>query len=196
MGLHRSRHLGFFEPLAWLAAFTILYGSVRALSQTDLKRRLAYSTISQVSYIILGISLFGPIGTAGGLVHLLHQGIMKITLFFCAGNYAETLGVHRIDELDGAGRRMPGTSLAFTIGAFGMIGAPPLAGFITKWTIGSGAIAANMHWAIAVLLLSSILNAAYFLPIVQRLWFREAVNGWPHERFWGLETSTWLLWPR
>jgi multicomponent Na+:H+ antiporter subunit D len=91
---------------------------------------------------------------------------------------------------------MPGTSLAFTIGAFGMIGAPPLAGFITKWTIGSGAIAANMHWAIAVLLLSSILNAAYFLPIVQRLWFREAVNGWPHERFWGgLETSTWLLWP-
>ena len=195
-GIESVAALGLLEPLAWLAAFTILYGSVRALTQIDLKRRLAFSTISQVSYIVLGITLFGPIGTAGGLVHLLHQGIMKITLFFCAGNYAETLGVHRIDELDGAGRRMPGTSIAFTIGAFGMIGAPPLAGFITKWTMASGAIAADMHWAIPVLLLSSILNAAYFLPIIQRLWFREAVNDWPHERCWGrLETSAWLFWP-
>ena len=195
-GIESVATLGLLHPLAWLAAFTILYGSVRALNQTDLKRRLAFSTISQVSYIILGISLFGPIGTVGGLVHLIHQGIMKITLFFCAGNYAETLGVHRVDELDGAGRRMPGTSIAFTIGAFGMIGAPPLAGFITKWTIASGAIAAHMHWAIAVLLVSSILNAAYFLPIVQRLWFRDAAGDWPHERLWGrLETSGWLLWP-
>lgn len=195
-GIESVAALGLLDPLAWLAAFTILYGSIRALSQTDLKRRLAFSTISQVSYIILGISLLGPVGTAGGLVHLLHQGIMKITLFFCAGNYAETLGVHRIDELNGAGRRMPGTSIAFTVGAFGMIGAPPLAGFITKWTIASGAIAADMHWVIAILLLSSILNAAYFLPIVQRLWFREAVGDWPHERRWGrLETSAWLFWP-
>ncbi|MDX1553494.1 MAG: proton-conducting transporter membrane subunit, partial [Marinobacter sp.] len=124
-GVEASSALGVLEPLAWLAAFTILFASVRALSQVDLKRRLAFSTISQVSYIILGISLFGPVAAAGGLVHLLHQGLMKITLFFCAGNYAETLGIHRIDEMDGVGRRMPGTSLAFTIGAFGMIGAPP-----------------------------------------------------------------------
>lgn len=195
-GIESVAALGLLDPLGWLAAFTILYGSARALAQVDLKRRLAFSTISQVSYIILGVCLFGPIGTAGGLVHLLHQGIMKITLFFCAGNYAETLGIHRVDELDGAGRRMPGTSIAFTIGAFGMIGAPPLAGFITKWTLGAGAIAADMHWAIGVLLLSSILNAAYFLPILQRLWFREAGNDWPHDRFRGrLETSAWLLWP-
>lgn len=195
-GIEFSAVMGLLEPLAWLAAFTILYGSVRAVFQVDLKRRLAFSTISQVSYIILGITLFGPIGIAGGLVHLLHQGIMKITLFFCAGNYAETLGIHRIDEMDGAGRRMPGTSVAFTIGAFGMIGAPPLAGFITKWTMGTGALAADMSWVIVVLLLSSLLNAAYFLPILHRLWFREAAASWPQERFWGrLETNALLLWP-
>lgn len=195
-GVEASSALGLLEPLAWLAAFTILYGSVRALSQTDLKCRLAFSTVSQVSYIILGISLFGPVAAAGGLVHLLHQGIMKITLFFCAGNYAETLGIHRIDEMDGAGRRMPGTSMAFTIGAFGMIGAPPLAGFITKWTMGSGALAANMDWVIVVLVSSSLLNAAYFLPVVHRLWFRESEGRWPQERHWGrLETSAWLFWP-
>lgn len=195
-GVEASSALGLLEPLAWLAAFTILYASVRALSQGDLKRRLAFSTIGQVSYIILGISLFGPVAAVGGLVHLLHQGIMKITLFFCAGNYAETLGIHRIDEMDGAGRRMPGTSLAFTIGAFGMIGAPPLAGFITKWTMGSGALAVSMDWVVVVLVLSSLLNAAYFLPVVHRLWFRESVGSWPHERHWGqLETSAWLFWP-
>ncbi|PXX93722.1 proton-conducting membrane transporter [Marinobacter vulgaris] len=195
-GVEASAALGLLAPLAWLAAFTILYASVRALWQRDLKRRLAFSTVSQVSYIILGISLFGPVAAVGGLVHLLHQGIMKITLFFCAGNYAETLGIHRIDEMDGAGRRMPGTSLAFTIGAFGMIGAPPLAGFITKWTMGSGALAANMDWVIAVLVASSLLNAAYFLPVLHRLWFREPAAGWPHERRWGrLETSAWLFWP-
>lgn len=195
-GVEASTALGLLEPLSWLAAFTILYASTRALWQADLKRRLAFSTISQVSYIILGIALAGPLAAIGGLVHLLHQGIMKITLFFCAGNYAETLGIHRIDEMDGAGQRMPGTSLAFTIGAFGMIGAPPLAGFITKWVMGSGALAVDMDWVILVLVGSSLLNAAYFLPIVHRLWFREGKGSWPEERHWGrLETSPWLLWP-
>ncbi|QIB67555.1 monovalent cation/H+ antiporter subunit D family protein [Kineobactrum salinum] len=195
-GIEFSAVLGLLQPLAWLAAFTILYGSLRALYQSDLKRRLAFSTVSQVSYIILGTTLFGPLGTVGGLVHLLHQGIMKITLFFCAGNYAETLGVHRIDELDGAGARMPATSVAFTLAALGMIGLPPLAGFITKWTLGLGALAANMEWAIVVLLLSSLLNAGYFLPIVYRLWFRPQRMAWPRERRWGrLETHPWLLWP-
>ncbi|MCH8498775.1 MAG: monovalent cation/H+ antiporter subunit D family protein [Marinobacter sp.] len=194
-GIEFAYALGVLEPLGWLAAFTILYGSVRALSQTDLKRRLAFSTVSQVSYIVLGVTLFGPIGTIGGLVHLLHQGVMKITLFFCAGNYAETLGVHRIDELDGAGRRMPLTSIAFTLGAFGMMGAPPLAGFVTKWMLGSGALASGMLWVIPVLVASTLLNAAYFLPILYRLWFATP-KGWSQERRWGrLETHSWLLWP-
>ena len=84
--------------------------------------------MSQVSYITLGVAIFGPLGTIGGLVHLVHQGIMKITLFFCAGNYAETLGIHKVSEMNGAGRRMPLTTLAFTIGALGMMGAPLTAG--------------------------------------------------------------------
>lgn len=195
-GLEAAEAMGLLAGLALIAAFTIIYGSTRALYQVDLKRRLAFSTISQVSYIVLGLCLFGPLGVMGGLVHLVHQGIMKITLFFCAGNYAETLGVHRIDELDGAGKRMPGTSVSFTLGAFGMIGAPPLAGFITKWTMGAGALEVGMDWVVAVLVVSSLLNAAYFLPILHRLWFAEQQQAWPHERRWGrLETSPWLLWP-
>ncbi|MFO8140467.1 MAG: proton-conducting transporter membrane subunit [Marinobacter sp.] len=195
-GVEAAEALGLLTGLALVAAFTIIYSSTRALYQVDLKRRLAFSTISQVSYIVLGLCLLGPVGAAGGLVHLVHQGVMKITLFFCAGNYAETLGVHRIDELNGAGKRMPGTSMAFTLGAFGMIGTPPLAGFITKWTMGSGALAVGMDWVVAVLIVSSLLNAAYFLPIVHRLWFSAQQQPWPEERRWGrLETSSWLFWP-
>ncbi len=195
-GVHFASDLGVLEPLAWVAAATIIYGSVQALLQSDLKRRLAYSTVSQVSYVTLGITLFGPLGTIGGVVHLIHQGLMKITLFFCAGNYAETLGVHGVRALDGAGRRMPWTSMAFTVAAFGMIGAPPLAGFISKWYLGQAAVAADMHFMVWVLVVSTVLNAAYFLPIVYRLWFRSQPADWPHERIWGRhETSLWLLLP-
>jgi multicomponent Na+:H+ antiporter subunit D len=196
-GIEFAFSLGVLLPLSWLAAATIIYGSVRALYQTDLKRRLAFSTVSQVSYITLGVTLFGPLGTIGAVVHLIHQGIMKITLFFCAGNYAETLGVHRIDELDGAGKRMPGTSVAFTLGALGMIGLPPLAGFISKWYLGLGALEADMAWVVPVLVVSTLLNAAYFLPILHRLWFREQRVAWPHKpgRRGRFECSPALLLP-
>lgn len=195
-GVAFSFHLGLLQPLAIIAAVTILYGSVRALAQIDLKRRLAFSTVSQVSYIVLGVALFGPIGTVGGLVHLLHQGLMKITLFFCAGNYAETLGVSRINQLDGVGRRMPATSLCFTIGACGMIGLPPVAGFISKWYLGLGALDAGMGWALAVLIGSSLLNAAYFLPLLYRIWFRPQRKEWPAEHITRYrDTSPWLLLP-
>lgn len=199
-GISLSAELGLLSGLAVVASLTIVYGSLRALAQVDLKRRLAFSTVSQVSYIILGVSLFGPLGTVAGLAHLLHQGLMKVTLFFCAGNYAEELGIHRIDELDGVGRRMPATSLAFTIGALGMIGIPPVVGFLSKWYLGMGAIEAGMPWVIGVLVVSSLLNAAYFLPILYRLWFKpgplEGNGQWVNERRLGrLETSAWLLWP-
>ncbi len=132
-GVEYASDLGLTILLAVLAGFTIVYGSIRALSQDDLKRRLAYSTVSQVSYIALGTAIAGPIATIGGLVHLVHQGLMKITLFFCAGNLAETLGVHKISQMNGAGKRMPLTMGAFTIASFGMIGVPPIAGFVSKW---------------------------------------------------------------
>ena len=106
-GVNFADQLGLLTGLGIAAAITIVYGSVKALFQDNLKKRLAYSTVSQVSYIALGIAILGPVGTIGGIVHLVHQGIMKITLFFAAGNYAETLGIHKISEMNGVGRRMP-----------------------------------------------------------------------------------------
>jgi multicomponent Na+:H+ antiporter subunit D len=190
------RELGVLLPLSIAASITIVYGSIRALAQDDLKKRLAYSTISQVSYIVLGVSMFGPIGTIGGLAHLVHQGVMKITLFFCAGIFAESLGVHRVSEMHGIGRRMPWSMLAFTIGALGMIGLPPLAGFISKWYLGLGALAADRPWAIVVLLVSTALNALYFLPIIYVGWFCERTEPWPDEKIVGRRNaSLWLLGP-
>ncbi len=195
-GADFSAMLGLLTPVAIVASVTILYGSLRALAQDDLKKRLAFSTVSQVSYIVLGASLLGPAGMAGGLVHLIHQGLLKITLFFCAGNYAETLGVHRISELDGAGRRMPATSTAFTLGALGMIGIPPTAGFISKWYLGIGTLEAGLGWLLPVLILSGMLNAAYFLPILHRLWFRPRPRPWVEIRARRrVETSLSLLTP-
>ena len=168
-------------PLLILAAVTILYGSIRALQQTDIKKRLAFSTVSQVSYITLGVALAGPLAAIGGIVHLVHQGVMKVTLFFCAGIFAETLGVHRVQELNGIGKRMPWTMTAFTIAALGMIGVPPIAGFISKWYLGAGAVAAGQPWVIIVLVTSTLLNAAYFLPLLKRIWLHDPPRQWPAE---------------
>lgn len=196
-GVGTAAQLGVLPVLAAAAAFTIVFGSVRALFQDDLKRRLAYSTVSQVSYIALGVAILGPASTIGGLVHLAHQGIMKITMFFCAGNLAETLGIHKIAELKGVGRRMPWTMAAFTVAALGMIGVPPLAGFISKWYLGVGAAESGDFWVLGVLAASSLLNAAYFLPILHAAWFQEQEGDWPHEHHprGRLETSLWLLAP-
>jgi multicomponent Na+:H+ antiporter subunit D len=192
-GIEFAADLGLLAPLAFVAAFTILYGSLRALVQVEIKRRLAYSTVSQVSYIVLGACLFGPLGTIGGVVHLVHQGLMKITLFFCAGNLAETLGVHRVDGLDGVGRRMPWTMAAFTVGALGMIGLPPVAGFVSKWYLGLGAVHAGMPWALAVLVASSALNAAYFLPLLYRAWFKAPPALWEEHIAAGRFETDWRL---
>jgi multicomponent Na+:H+ antiporter subunit D len=197
-GVEFADRLGLLTGLAVAAAVTILYGSLRALVQDNLKKRLAYSTVSQVSYIALGTAILGPIASIGGVVHLVHQGLMKITLFFAAGNYAETLGVHKVSEMDGIGRRMPGTTLAFTIGALGMIGVPPIAGFVTKWYLALGAVAAGeAAWVLPVLIASSLLNAAYFFPILYRAWFLARVGDWPAEHILAarLETAGALLWP-
>ena len=189
--------LGLATPLVIVAVITIIYGSVQALRTDDIKRRLAFSTVSQLSYIVLGVALAGPVAVVGGLVHLIHQGIMKITLFFCAGNFAETLGIHKIHEMDGIGRRMPLTMLAFTIGALGMIGVPPLAGFVTKWYLGLGALEAGEAWVLGVLVISGLLNAAYFLPPVIRGWLGSRSHQWREQmpetgRF---ETHWMLLFP-
>ncbi|MGD9254249.1 MAG: proton-conducting transporter membrane subunit [Chromatiales bacterium] len=196
-GIEFSASLGLLTPLAIAASVTIIYGSVKALSQDHLKKRLAYSTVSQVSYIALGAAILGPLATIGGVVHLVHQGLMKITLFFAAGNYAETLGIHRVSEMNGVGRRMPGTTLAFTIGTLGMIGLPPVAGFVSKWYLGLGAVEAGIAaWILPVLVASSLLNAAYFLPILYRAWFLRADDKSPAAgKHAMIATPPALLWP-
>ena len=173
-GIEPVRELGLTMSLAALAAVTILYGSVRAMTQDDIKKRLAYSTVSQVSYITLGVALAGPVAAVGALAHLIHQGLMKITMFMAAGNLAEAMAVKRVSQMDGVGRALPGTMLAFTLAALAMIGLPPLAGFVSKWYLAQGALAVGQGWVIPLLLGSSLLNALYFLPMLHRAWFRDA----------------------
>jgi multicomponent Na+:H+ antiporter subunit D len=177
-GIGVADALGVLGPLAVIASITIVFGSVRALTQDDLKKRLAYSTISQLSYIALGVAVVGPMATTGGVVHLIHQGIMKITLFMAAGVVAETLHVKRISEMGGVGRRLPLTMSAFAVAAFGMMGVPPTAGFISKWHLGLGGLEAGQGWVVVVLATSSLLNALYFLPIVYIAFFRRPDPEW------------------
>jgi len=180
-GIDRAQSLDLTTPLAIWAAVTIIFGSLRALFQDDLKRRLAYSTISQVSYIVLGVAVVGPASSVGGIVHLVHQGLMKITLFFCAGNLAEAHGIKKVSQMHGVGRRMPLTMTAFTLAALGMVGIPPTIGFISKWYLGIGSIESGQNWVIIVLVASGILNAAYFIPVLYVAWFREPLGQWSND---------------
>jgi multicomponent Na+:H+ antiporter subunit D len=175
-GVSRVAELGVGQPLAALASVTIIWGSLRALQQQEIKKRLAFSTVSQVSYIILGAALAGPFSVIGGLAHLVHQGLMKITLFFCAGIFDERAGVRRIEGLNGLGPRMPWTSTCFSLGALGMIGLPPVAGFVSKIYLGLGGLQSGAPWVLAVLAASTLLNASYFLPLLYRLWFLEPAS--------------------
>ncbi len=159
--------------VALAAGFTILTASIVALVQDNLKKRLAYSTISQLSYIILGGALLTESSMMGGALHIVNHAFMKITLFFCAG--AIYVNTHRkqISQLDGLGRKMPFTFGAFTIGALGMAGIPPVAGFVSKWFLCVGALEAKEMVYLYALLASSLLNAGYFFPIVYRAFFKK-----------------------
>jgi len=156
---------------AYLVSFTIIIASVYALTQDDLKARLAYSTVSQLSYIILGAVLLTPASTVGGLVHIASHGVSKITLFFCAGSLYCATRKTKISELAGIGKQLPWTMAAFFIASLGMIGIPPASGFISKWYLLTGAIEADQLIFLWVLLISSVLNAAYFLPISYKAFF-------------------------
>ncbi len=164
-----SMHLG--TVLCYIAAFTILTASLIALSQDGLKRRLAFSTIGQLSYIILGAALLSPKGQVGGLVHIAMHAFGKITLFMCAGAIFVATGKKYISEMVGIGKRMPVTMLAFFIGSLSVIGLPPTGGFFSKWYLVLGTLEADQVVMLVVLLTSSLLNGAYFLPIVYKAFF-------------------------
>lgn len=164
----------------WLvpvAGFTIIAASVVALRSDNLKRRLAYSTVSQLSYVVLAAALLTPLSVLGAALHIATHAVSKITLFFAAGAIYTASGKTEVSQLEGIGRRMPWTMGAFAIGALSLIGVPPLAGFLSKWMILQGAAQASNGVALVVLGLSTLLNAAYFLPIVYAAFWRAPREG-------------------
>ena len=173
-GADALRALGAADLLAYLAGVTILFGSVVALSQDNLKRRLAYSTISHLSYIVLGAALLSASATTGAVLHMVNHGLLKITLFFCAGAIYVTTGCDRVSQLSGIGRRMPLTMGAFAVASLGLAGLPPFNGFISKWYLCLGGIESDHLGLTAVLIVSGILNIAYLFPIVYAAFFRES----------------------
>jgi multicomponent Na+:H+ antiporter subunit D len=159
--------------LTLFASFTIIAGSVLALAQSNLKLRLAYSTVSQLSYIVLAAALLTPLAAIAAIAHIANQAFAKITMFFVAGAIERTTGRTHIPELAGIGRVMPWTMGAFTIAALSFIGIPLFAGFVTKWFLSLGALQAGAWWFVLLMIVSSLLNAAYWLPILYLAWFRE-----------------------
>jgi multicomponent Na+:H+ antiporter subunit D len=173
--LLRSLDLGL--ALTYFVSITILFASLVALTQDNLKRRLAYSTIGQLSYMILGAGMVSAAGMTGGVLHIAMHAFGKITLFFCAGAIYVASHKKYISEMDGLGRQMPITYVAFFLGSLSIIGMPPLGGFLSKWNLLVGAVQSQQMVLVAVLLGSSLLNAAYFFPIVYRGFFAPAPAG-------------------
>lgn len=168
------------KTLLVIAVITMFLGSFMAIVQTDIKRLLAYSSIAQMGYIILGVSLLSPLGLVGAVIHIFHHAFMKGTLFLCAGAFIHQTGLRKVGDLRGIGRRMPLTMACFTMAGLSMIGIPPFVGFISKWYLALGGIESETLgflgsgggvWIIGFLLLSSLLNALYYGPIIFRGWF-------------------------
>ncbi len=167
-------------PTAYFVSITILAASIIALSKDNLKARLAYSTVSQLSYIILGVALLTNPGIQGGLIHIVNHAFSKITLFFCAGAIFVAADKKYISEMDGLGKTMPFTFGAFAIASLSMIGAPPVGGFITKWNLLIGSVEAHQLGILLILIASTVLNAAYFAPITYRAFFGKRPAGEPY----------------
>ncbi len=180
-GSQTMHDFGLSLPTAYLAALTIVAASLIALTKDDIKARLAYSTVSQLSYVIIGVALIGSVAgdpfaantsaVQGGLLHIGHHAFGKITLFFGAGAIYVATHLKAISKMNGLGRRMPWTFGAFGLASLTMIGMPPVAGFVSKWYLLNGALTAGQIILLAALLCSTILNAGYFVPIFYRAFF-------------------------
>lgn len=183
-GLELLQDTGASQFIAYMGGATVVLASVTALLQDNFKKRLAYSTVSQLSYIVMAAALATPIAILGAAFHILAHAVSKITLFFAAGSIYTATQLTEVSQFDGIGRRMPVTLVAYLIGTLSLIGLPPLVGLWSKWWIGMGAVDAGQFWVVAVLMISSILNVAYLLPIFSRGMFAgapaetEAEPGW------------------
>ena len=166
--------------LLGMALFSIFIGSAAAINQTDLKKLLGYSSVSQIGYIILGLSLLSPLGLTGGILHIFNHAIIKAGLFLCAGGFIHQTGSRHLSQLKGIGKKMPVVTACFTMAALSMIGLPPFNGFISKWFLAIGALDAVKVGsyslgvgilAVGTLILSSFMNLIYYGPIVYNAWF-------------------------
>jgi multicomponent Na+:H+ antiporter subunit D len=164
---------GLNEILMVLAGFTIIVASLLAFAQDNLKRRLAYSTVGHLSYIVLGAALLTETGLIGSIMHISTHATMKITLFFCAGAIMVNLHKKNISNMNGIARVMPWTMGAFTIGSMGLAGIPPINGFVSKWYLGAGVLEGDMMIPLIILVISGLLNVGYFFPIIHRAYFKE-----------------------
>ncbi|HBT47135.1 MAG TPA: cation:proton antiporter [Peptococcaceae bacterium] len=176
--------------LVGFAAATIILASLRALAEDNLKRRLAYSTVGQLSYIVLGAGLATPLAFLGGIMHIVAHAFMKITLFFCAGAVYATAHKERVSEIGGTGKEMPVTMAAFLLGSLGIAGIPFFAGFVSKWNLGLGALEAGNIFVILVLIASALLSTGYLLPVAIQAFFGRS-SGTHH----GGEAKPSLLYP-
>jgi len=178
-GVDLMQGLGLWLVLACIAGFTMIVASFFAIAQDDLKKRLAYSTISQLSYIILGAAMVTQSGISAAMIYIPFHGYMKITLFLCAGAIMVASGKRKISEMAGIGKIMPVTMLAFSIGAIGMVGLPPVCGFISKLflCVGAWELFSPYNWIfLAVILTSSLLDVIYFFPIIHTAFFKEPIG--------------------
>lgn len=177
-----------------LVTITIVYGCSRALKETHIKRRLAWSTVSNLSYILFGVVIMTPLGLAGGMAHMLFHSFMKICAFFCAGAVIYKTGRNYIHELNGFGRKMPKVFVIFTISAFALMGVPGLCGFVSKWNLCKAAVASENPLAyagVAALMISALLTALYMLTVVVRAFFPG--RDFDHERISEVQDPNWLM---
>jgi multicomponent Na+:H+ antiporter subunit D len=170
-GTDAMTSLGLSLPTAYVAGFTIVAASLIALTKDDIKARLAYSTVSQLSYVVIGVALAAPMAVQGGLMHIGHHAFSKITLFFGAGAIYVASHLKSIKMMNGLGRKMPWTFGAFGLASLSMIGMPPVCGFVSKWYLVNGALDQSQLVLLIALLCSTLLNAGYFVPIFYRAFF-------------------------
>ncbi|MBM61839.1 MAG: cation:proton antiporter [Acidobacteria bacterium] len=166
------RDIGAWTALAWFAGITLTMASLLAIRQDNLKRRLAYSTIAHLSYTVLGAALLSPWSWTGASLHLVFHATLKITLFFCAGAIYVNTHIENISDMAGIGRRMPVTMAAFAVASLGLVGFPGINGFASKWSLALGSLEAGQGVFLGLLVLSGVLNASYFLPIIHAAFFK------------------------
>jgi multicomponent Na+:H+ antiporter subunit D len=176
-GLDTMATLGLGLPTAYVAAFTVLVAALIAMTQDDIKSRIAYSTVSELSFVVMGVAMLTPDTMEGGISFIAHHAFPKITLFFAAGAVFVATGIRSIRQMQGLGRRMPWTFGAFALASLSFMGLPPVAGFVSKFYMVTGAVDAGMTFFIGVILLTSLLNVAYLGPVVYKAFFLAPAEG-------------------